>query len=96
MDKKVTIGKLENVMLHKPEYLSGGQQQRLTILKTLAIKPKLLLMDELFSAFDTEVKSVSINELKVIFNEFGTTVLIVGHKTHGLVGLAEQEFIMTK
>jgi molybdate transport system ATP-binding protein len=91
MEKLLSIGKLETFVRHKPEYLSGGQQQRLAILRALAIKPKLLLMDEPFSALDSEMKSALISELKVIFNEMGTTVLIVTHNPHELDGLAKHE-----
>ncbi len=85
------IGKLETFTSHKPEYLSGGQQQRLAILRALAIKPRLLLMDEPFSALDPEMKSALISDLKVLFKELGTTVLIVSHNPQELDGLAENE-----
>lgn len=90
----LTIGKLETLTAHKPEYLSGGQQQRLAILRALAIKPKLLLMDEPFSALDPEMKSELISELKTIFNELATTVLIVSHNPHELNGLTDQELVL--
>jgi len=85
------VGKLENLVLHKPVHLSGGQQQRLAILRALAIKPKLLLMDEPFSALDPEMKIDLINKLKVIFDELSITVLIVGHNPQELEGLATHE-----
>jgi molybdate transport system ATP-binding protein len=85
------IGKLENLLTHKPTHLSGGQQQRLAILRALAIKPKLLLMDEPFSALDAEMKTGLINELKGLFNELGTTVLIVSHNLKELKGLTGEE-----
>jgi molybdate transport system ATP-binding protein len=90
----LVIGKLETLTRHKPQYLSGGQQQRLSILRALAIKPKLLLMDEPFSALDPEMRSVLISELKVIFDELGATVLIVSHNPQELEGIADQEFNM--
>jgi molybdate transport system ATP-binding protein len=85
------LGKLETLADHKPIHLSGGQQQRLAILRALAIKPKVLLMDEPFSALDPEMKAQLIAELKVIFKEIGATVLIVSHNPQELEGLADGE-----
>lgn len=91
ISRLLAIGKLEPFAVHKPEYLSGGQQQRLAILRALANKPKLLLMDEPFSALDPENKSALIADLKVLFEELGTTVLIVTHNPQELDGLTERE-----
>ncbi|MFB9841966.1 ATP-binding cassette domain-containing protein [Mucilaginibacter ginsenosidivorans] len=85
------IGKLETFADHKPEYLSGGQQQRLAILRALATKPKLLLMDEPFSALDPEMRRILIKELRAIWNEQGTTVMIVSHNPQELGGFTNQE-----
>jgi len=90
----LAIGKLEPFATHKPEYLSGGQQQRLAILRALAIKPKVLLMDEPFSALDPESKSTLIDELKVLFEELKATVLIVTHNPHELDGLTNLELVI--
>jgi len=87
----LAIGKLETLTTHKPEYLSGGQQQRLAILRALATKPKLLLMDEPFSALDSEMKAELIRELQSIFKELGTTVFIVSHNPLEIEGLANGE-----
>jgi len=82
------IGKLDTLSSHKPGYLSGGQQQRLAILRALAIKPKLLLMDEPFSALDKQMKNTLLSELKQLFAELGCTVLIVSHNPEELGGLS--------
>jgi len=88
------MGKLETLADHKPIYLSGGQQQRLAILRALAIKPKLLLMDEPFSALDPEMRSALIKELKVLFIELNATVFIVSHNPQELEGLADSELLI--
>jgi molybdate transport system ATP-binding protein len=90
----LVIGKLETLTNHKPQYLSGGQQQRLAILRALAVKPKLLLMDEPFSALDPEMKSTLISDLKAVFRELGTTVLIVSHNPQELEELADDELFI--
>ncbi|MDP9079812.1 MAG: ATP-binding cassette domain-containing protein [Bacteroidota bacterium] len=91
INRLLAIGKLEPFADHKPEYLSGGQQQRLAILRALATKPKLLLMDEPFSALDPEIKSTLIAELRGIFEELKTTVLIVTHNPQELDGITDRE-----
>ena len=85
------FGKLEPFIKQKPLYLSGGQQQRLAILRALAIKPRVLLMDEPFSALDYETKKELVISLKVILNELGTTSLIVTHNPEELNGISDKE-----
>jgi molybdate transport system ATP-binding protein len=87
----LAIGKLETFAEHKPEYLSGGQQQRLAILRAMAIKPKLLLMDEPFSALDPKMKSELIPELRLLWEDLGTTTLIVSHNPQEMDGLTDLE-----
>jgi molybdate transport system ATP-binding protein len=89
------IGKLETFTEHKPEYLSGGQQQRLAILRAMAIKPQLLLMDEPFSALDPEMRSEVITNLRPLWKELGATVLIVSHNPLELDGLTDQELYIS-
>ncbi len=90
-DRLLKLGKLEAFAAQKPEYLSGGQQQRLAILRAMAIKPKLLLMDEPFSALDPDMKSSLIKNLQQLWKELGTTVIIVSHNPHELDGIFQQE-----
>jgi len=95
IERLLKLGKLETLSDHKPEYLSGGQQQRLAILRALAVKPKLLLMDEPFSALDAEMKSDLIADLKSVFVELSATVLIVSHNPKELNGLADSEMVFS-
>lgn len=95
INRLLHIGKLETLTTHKPAYLSGGQQQRLAILRALAIKPQVLLMDEPFSALDREIKSNLIKELKGLFTELNATVIIVSHNAQELDGIATHELYIS-
>ncbi|RYZ99121.1 MAG: ATP-binding cassette domain-containing protein, partial [Sphingobacteriaceae bacterium] len=88
----LALGKLETLADHKPAWLSGGQQQRLGILRALATRPKLLLMDEPFSALDGATKVALIDELRVLFAELKIIVLIVSHNLAELESIPGEEF----
>jgi molybdate transport system ATP-binding protein len=91
INRLLRIGGLGDFTDHKPNHLSGGQQQRLAILRALAIKPKLLLMDEPFSALDLKMKSALIKDLQGLFAELGATTLIVSHNPQELDGISGDE-----
>ena len=95
INRLLITGRLETLSDHKPQHLSGGQQQRLAILRALANKPKLLLMDEPFSALDQQMKMELIDKLNVLFKELGTTVFIVTHNPQELAGLANNELLIS-
>jgi len=91
INRLLLLGKLETLQTHKPDYLSGGQQQRLAILRALAIKPWLLLMDEPFSALDAKMKTELIAALKGLLEELNITTIIVSHNPQELDGWADDE-----
>jgi molybdate transport system ATP-binding protein len=91
IDRLLHLGKLETLTTHKPHHLSGGQQQRLAILRALAIRPQVILMDEPFSALDRAMKSELVSELRLIFSDLNATVLIVSHNPDELVSIANEE-----
>ena len=62
-----------------PDELSGGQQQRVAIARALALKPEILLLDEITAALDPELVSEVLDSIRVLAEE-GMTMLIVSHE----------------
>jgi len=77
-----------------PEQLSGGQKQRVAVARALAVKPKLLLMDEPFSALDSEVRRDLRRRLKSIQTELGITCVLVTHDHDEAWELSERVVVM--
>lgn len=72
---------IDHLLHRKPDTLSGGEQQRVALARALAVKPRLLLMDEPFSALDPQTRKEARRLLRRAIQERGTTVI---HITHDL------------
>ena len=90
IERLLLMGRMESFKQHKPQHLSGGQQQRLAILRAMALKPELLILDEAFSALDDDLRSALITELKIILKEFNTTTIIVSHHLQETASFADR------
>jgi polar amino acid transport system ATP-binding protein len=71
---------LEDKMNEHPARLSGGQQQRVAIARALAMRPKVMLFDEVTSALDPEVIGEVLNVIRALASEHSLTMLMVTHQ----------------
>jgi len=65
---------------HYPIQLSGGQQQRVAIARALAMRPKVMLFDEVTSALDPELVGEVLNVIRKLGEEHNLTMLMVTHQ----------------
>ena len=79
-----------------PYEMSGGQQQLVSIMRALVIEPEVLMLDEPFSALDYEMTLFLRQQLAKIFEETGTTTLIVSHDLEETVYLADKVLLLTR
>ena len=80
----------------KPHQLSGGQQQRVALARSLAKKPKLLLLDEPLGALDKKLREQTQFELVNIIEKVGVTVVMVTHDQEEAMTMASRIAIMSK
>jgi iron(III) transport system ATP-binding protein len=79
---------------HYPSQLSGGQQQRVALGRAIAIKPKVLLLDEPLSALDAKIRLRLRTVIKKLQEELGVTMIYVTHDQEEALALADRVVIM--
>ncbi len=100
-DKKYVKYLLEKYKLSEfkdkyPSELSGGMRQRVALIRTLAIKPKILLLDEAFSALDYQTRIMVTNDIYSILKEDKITVLMVTHDISEAISMSDEIIVLTK
>lgn len=79
-----------------PSELSGGMRQRVALIRTLAIKPKILLLDEAFSALDYQTRIMVTKDIYSILKKEKITALIVTHDISEAISMADRVLVLSK
>ncbi len=88
--------KLEEYGKYYPFQLSGGMKQRIAIAKALALKPKIILMDEPFAALDAMTRRDLQNELLRLAHEGSCTFIFITHNIQEAIILGKRIMVLTK
>jgi putative spermidine/putrescine transport system ATP-binding protein len=80
----------------KPRQLSGGQQQRVALARALAVRPRILLLDEPFAALDKNLRLDMQIEIKRLQRQFGLTAILVTHDQDEAMSIADKIAVMNK
>jgi len=86
--------KLPDLGARYPFQLSGGQQQRVALARALAVRPKLLLLDEPLSALDAKIRVSLRQEIRAIQRELGITTIYVTHDQEEALSMSDRIVVM--
>ncbi len=92
----LTLVRLVGYDDRKPRELSGGQQQRVALARALVINPKVLLLDEPFSALDKNLRASMQVELRDIQRKLGVTTVFVTHDQSEALSLSDRLAVMAE
>jgi putative spermidine/putrescine transport system ATP-binding protein len=95
VEQALALVKLQGYGERKPRELSGGQQQRVALARALVIRPKVLLLDEPFSALDKNLRLSMQIELKDIQRKLGVTTVFVTHDQSEALSMSDRVVVMS-
>jgi len=79
-----------------PSQLSGGMRQRVALIRTLAVKPKILLLDEAFSALDYQTRLALTDDVHQILKRENMTTIMVTHDIPESISMSDRIVVLTK
>ena len=92
----LALVRLEDMAARKPHQLSGGQRQRVALARSLAKRPKVLLLDEPLAALDKKLREQTQFELMDLQERLGTTFVIVTHDQEEAMTVAHRIAVMNE
>lgn len=96
VESKLKLVQLSKLAKRKPHQLSGGQQQRVALARSLAKRPKLLLLDEPLGALDKKLRESTQLELTNIIKQVGVTCVLVTHDQEEAMTMASRIAVMNE
>ena len=96
VDEMLALVQLQGFAHRKPDQLSGGQRQRVALARSLAKRPKLLLLDEPLAALDRKLREQTRFELKDLQARLATTFVIVTHDQDEAMTVADRIAVMDR
>jgi len=94
--KMLQLVRLEGLADRKPHQLSGGERQRVALARSLAKRPKVLLLDEPLAALDKKLREETQFELMELQSRLGTTFVIVTHDQEEAMTVAHRMAVMNR
>ena len=94
--RMLALVRMEGFERRLPRELSGGQQQRVALARTLAVSPKVLLLDEPFGALDKNLRLAIQIEVKRLQRELDITTIMVTHDQEEALSLADRIAVMSR
>ncbi|CAN7701228.1 ABC transporter ATP-binding protein [Bosea sp. LjRoot9] len=92
----LALVKLEGLGARRPDQLSGGQRQRVALARSLAKRPKLLLLDEPMAALDRKLREATQFELMDLQSTLGTAFMVVTHDQDEAMTMADRMAVMDR
>ncbi|OJU34155.1 MAG: ABC transporter ATP-binding protein [Rhizobiales bacterium 68-8] len=96
VNEMLKLVRLEQFALRKPHQLSGGQRQRVALARSVAKRPKVLLLDEPLGALDKKLREQTQFELMDLQQDLGLTFMVVTHDQEEAMTMADRIAIMDK